>query len=298
MTQIRKIQSKGWSNCYHLANRQVDLIVTSDVGPRILRFGFAGEHNELKEFPEQAGLTGGDTWRIYGGHRLWCAPEVPARTYQPDNFPVEVEVLGGTLRLTPPVEAAAGIQKQMEITLEGSRVRVLHRLTNAGLWTEELGAWALTVMDGGGTCILPLPPRAAHDENLLPTNTLTMWAYTDLSDPRWTLGRRFLLLRQDATHPEEQKIGLLAPDGWIAYANRGHLLIKRVPFQAGAAYPDMGSSLETYANGSMLEIETLSPLTRLEPGASVEHLETWSLHKDIPAIRGDADVEKYVLNLV
>lgn len=298
---IRKIQYKGWPNCYQLANRQVELIVTSDIGPRIVRFGFAGEQNELKEFPEQAGLTGGDAWRIYGGHRLWHAPEVSPRTIQPDNQPLEVELLAeGGIRLSQRVEALTGICKQMEICLdeEENRAYVLHRLTNAGLWAVELAPWALTVMEVGGVGILPLPPRGTHDENLLPSNTLTLWAYTDLSDPRWTWGQRFVLLRQDAARPTPQKIGLLAPDGWMAYANRGHVLIKRAPFQPGAAYPDLGCSLEAYTDGGMLELETLGPLARLEPGASLEHTETWSLHRDIPAIQGDADVSRHILPLI
>ncbi len=300
MSEIRKIAYQGWPNCYRLANRQVELIASSDVGPRILRFGFVGERNELKEYPEQAGLSGGSEWRIYGGHRLWHAPEQAGRTAQPDNDPLEVEVLGETLRLTQSIEPATGIRKQLEITLEGDapRARVAHRLTNTTLWAVELSVWALTVMEVGGTCILPLPPRGTHDEYLAPTSRLALWAYTDLSDPRWRLGRRFLLLRQDPQRAEAQKIGLSAPDGWIAYANRGHLMVKRAAFQPGAAYPDLGCSLEAYTDAGMLEMETLGPLVRLEPGASAEHVEVWSLHKDIPDIQGDADVEEHVLNLI
>ena len=46
---MEKIAYRGWPNCYRLANGIVDLIVTGDVGPRIIRFGFAGDVNELKE---------------------------------------------------------------------------------------------------------------------------------------------------------------------------------------------------------------------------------------------------------
>ena len=255
----------------------------------------------MKEFHAQAGLSRGDEWRIYGGHRFWHAPEVSPRTTQPDNDPLEVELLSeDSIRLTQALEARTGIQKQIEIYLhpEQNYVRVAHRLTNRGLWEVELAPWALTVMDCGGTCILPLPPRGTHPEFLLPSNTLTLWAYTDLSDPRWSFGKRYLFLRQDAAARAPQKIGLLAPDGWMAHVNRGHALIKRAQFQPGAVYPDMGCSLETYTDAGMLELETLGPLTRLAPGASVEHVEAWTLHKDIPAIQGDADVEAHILPLI
>jgi hypothetical protein len=39
----------------------------------------------------------------------------------------------------------------------------------------------------------------------------------------------------------------------------------------------MGCNTETYTDSDILEIESLGPLTRLEPGASVEHRESWLL---------------------
>ena len=34
-----------------------------------------------------------------------------------------------------------------------------------------------------------------------------------------------------------------------------------------------------FTNQNMLEIETLGPLRLVEPGATVEHIEKWSLHR-------------------
>ena len=85
---MEKVEYKGWSNCVRLSNDLVDLIATTDVGPRIIRFGFVGGENEFKEYEDMMGQTGGDEWRTYGGHRLWHAPEVQPRTYFPDNAPI------------------------------------------------------------------------------------------------------------------------------------------------------------------------------------------------------------------
>jgi len=30
----------GWSNCIYISNGEIDLICTTDVGPRIMRYGF------------------------------------------------------------------------------------------------------------------------------------------------------------------------------------------------------------------------------------------------------------------
>ncbi len=73
---VLKSAYKGWQNCYRMTNGQIELIATTDVGPRIIRFAFVGEDNIFGENPDQVGKTGGEEWRIYGGHRLWHAQTV------------------------------------------------------------------------------------------------------------------------------------------------------------------------------------------------------------------------------
>ncbi len=155
--QIEKVQYRGWPNCYRLANDRVDLILTTDVGPRVIRFGFQGQANEFKEFENEVGKVGGDEWRSFGGHRLWHAPEAIPRSYAPDNSPLQVSVLDGGVHVIQPVEALTGIQKEMEVYLDeqSSHVSVVHRLRNSGLWGVELAVWCLSVMDTGGTAIIP-----------------------------------------------------------------------------------------------------------------------------------------------
>lgn len=298
--QIEKVRYGGWSNCYRLANDRVDLVLTADVGPRIIRFGFIGQANEFKEFENEMGKTGGDEWRSYGGHRLWHAPEAIPRSYAPDNSPVQVNLLRGGVHVIQPVEALTGILKEMEIYLEeqSAHVSVIHRLCNRGLWGVELAAWCLTVMDIGGTALFPLPPRGPHPENLLPTSSLAVWAYTDLSDPRLILGRQYVLLKQDPNNSVPQKIGASVPDGWVAYSRNGHLFIKQFLYEQDAIYPDMGCSFESWTNHEFIELETLSPLTWLEPGDQIEYQEDWYLFDNVPELEKEEDVVASVLPLI
>jgi len=292
---IQKVEYGGWPNGYRWSNGLVDLVLTTDVGPRIIRFGFVGQANEFKEYPEMLGQVGGDEWRIYGGHRLWHAPEAMPRTYCPDNGPVDIQVHPTFVRLVQPVEAATGIQKEMDILLTADRphVRVVHRLRNTLLWPVELAPWALSVMAPGGVAILPLPPRGRHEEHLLPTGALVLWAYTDLSDPRWAWSHRYLWLRQDPTRPTPQKIGVMAPaENWLAYWRDGHLFVKTFSPVSGGRYPDLGACAEVFSNAEMLELETLGPLTVLPPGATVEHIEDWWLFQDVPFPEGDEEVAR------
>ena len=179
---------------------RLKIIVTSDVGPRIIRFGFVGRENMFKEFPDQLGKTKSDQWLIFGGHRLWHAPEA-ARTYYPDFEPVLVQEIEDGLIVTQKPEPTTGIQKQMEIRITPDRpeVQIKHILINHNVWSVETAPWCLSVMDVGGTAILPLPPRGTHPKDMLPTSILSIWPFTDMSDPRWFWGFRYLLLKQDTT---------------------------------------------------------------------------------------------------
>ncbi len=294
---VERVAYGGWADCLRLANDQVELIVPTVIGPRVIRFGFRGAANEFAEFPEDLGRTGGDRWRIYGGHRLWHAPEQWPRTYAPDNDPIEYHLSPEGVRLLQPVEVSTGIQKELEIRLapSGAQVHVTHRLHNLALWTIELAPWALTAMAPGGVAVVPLPPRGTHPQDLQPTGVLSLWPYTDLADPRWTWGTRYVLLRQDPARPSAQKVGVLAPHGWAAYARSGHLFVKTFTHVPGARYPDLGCCVEVFCNHAMLELETLGPLVSLDPGDHASHQERWFLFGDVPPPRTDADVEAVIL---
>ena len=286
----------GWKNTCHLSNGHIELIITLDVGPRIIHCGLVGGENQFAQYPAQLGATGGTEWRIYGGHRLWHAPEQRGRTYSPDNAPVEYSLLDDGIELRQATDQA-GIRKALEIRLpEGSaRARLTHRLTNEGQWTAPFAAWALSVMRAGGTAIIPLPARGSHEHNLLPKSSLVLWAYTNMSDPRWTWGREYILLRQ-TSDGVPQKIGAnLEGQAWLAYINAGVMFVKTAHYQAHAPYPDMGSSLEVFTDHAMLELETLSPLYQVAPHASIEHVEDWALFDEVASPRQDAEVSTQVL---
>lgn len=300
MTTFDEVPYGGWSRCYQVSNGQIDLVITGEIGPRIIRFGFVDQPNEFCEVKESLGKTGGDTWYNYGGHRLWHAPEVHPRTYQPDNTPIDVQEREGTVYVNQPTEAATGITKSLEITMSESEnyVKVVHHLKNDGLWPVELAPWALSVMGTGGKGILPLPPRGTHPEDLLPSSTLTIWPYTHMNDPRWTWGQQYILLQQETGDVTSQKIGASDANGWLGYARDNHLFLKLIDSDPRGTYPDMGSMVEMYTCDFMLELETLGQLVTLEPGQTATHIENWFLFDGVPLPQTDADVDAHILPLV
>jgi hypothetical protein len=284
--QIEQIEYGAYGAAWRVANGDAELILTSGAGPRIIRYGFIGGQNFFREWPDGKGLTfetSRGPWHIMGGHRLWVAPEIPESTYSPDPDPVTVRALPDGVHATGAADQATRIRKEMIVTMDpaGAGVRVLHRITNEGPWPIEAAIWVLSVMAQRGVGVTGFPPRGTHPEVLPPSNPLIMWAFTDFTDPRLTLTHKYLVLRQDPENPAPQKLGHFNRDTWGAYLLNGEAFLKRTEGLPGRRYPDMGASFEIFTNHEFLELETLGPLSVIDPGASVEHIENWSLHRNV-----------------
>lgn len=302
MINIEKINYRGWANSWRVSNGEVELVVTGDVGPRVMRYGFAGGQNFFKEFAGQMGKTGEADWQARGGHRVWIAPEDAVKSYAPDNAAVEIKVHGGEIVCTGPVEALTGMEKKITVRMapSGTGVELIHEVRNAGAKPYDLATWVLTMLAQGGAGIHGFPPRGMHPEMLEPTNPLVMWAFTHLDDGRWRLSRKYLVLRQDPNNANPQKLGTYNRHTWGAYLLNGELFVKRYEAVAGpAAYPDFGCTFEMFTNGDILELETLGPLTTLAPGESVSHTERWTAHRDVELRTWtDEELDAVVLPLV
>lgn len=293
-----KTSYRGWNHCLRLANDHVELVITLDVGPRIISYALKGAKNVFKNYDEMMGVTSGTEWMIFGGHRLWHAPEDPARTYVPDFEKVDYDWSNGVLTLSPPEEKGTGIRKEIAITLDphSSQVLVCHRLFNHSPWDVELAPWCLSVMDKGARAIVPQEAFGAHPEHLLPARPLVLWPFTEMSDSRWTWGKRYVQLQQKSSGGP-QKAGVFNSLGWAACAVNESLFVVKYDVHPGKPHTDCGCNTELFTNQDMLEVETLGPLTRIAPGGVAEHSENWGL---FPQTVGpnEADIDADVLPCV
>jgi hypothetical protein len=279
----------GWNKNLKLSNDSVELIVTLEVGPRIISFRPLDGKNVLKVVAEQSGKSNEPDWKIRGGHRLWTAPEDYDRiidgrslTYVLDNSPVEHRIEGELRgRVSHMMTHPEKIFREMIVTLEtsGPRVTVEHHVTNCGDAQLEFAPWALSVMAENGYAIIPRPPLGSHPDDFLPNQLIVVWPFTDLSDPRLQLGQRVTRLKQGAGKP--LKIGLRHAEKWVGYVLGDQLFLKTIPLIEGATYPDQGANFETFTNHEILELESLGPIKKVLPGETVSHLESWAVFSGV-----------------
>lgn len=284
----------GTQRCTKLSNGTVDVVVTRDVGPRVISYGFTGSSNAFAEMPQPTGTPiNVDKFSIWGGHRLWHAPEQEGRTYIPDNVPpLFVELAPGHVRLTAPPEALTHLQKEIEVKLDpsGSRVTLVHRLKNVGPWAIEAAPWSISILRGGGTALIPNEPVLAHGpQAFLPARQIVLWPYTNLADKRFAFGPLFTRISTNSAEKAAQKFGVGNRQGWVGYLRDDNVFVKRMTFEPGAVYPDLGCNSEVYTSGDFIEIESVAPLRSIAPGQAAAHLEAWYLFAKVGATNEQQD---------
>lgn len=246
-----------------------------------------GKPNLLADLGDFSIPTPYGDFYLRGGHRLWHAPEAMPRTYIPDAGDLKITDQPEGVILEAQTEAGTEIRKRIEIRLAPDKpsVTLTHTLINAGLWPVELAPWAITQLRLGGIVILPMPVGNVDEAGLLPNRQISLWPYARINDPRLQLGDDFILFKADAVLPPF-KLGYFNPHGWLAYWLDGVLFRKTFGAQA-VSYPDNNSNAEMYCNNQFVELESLAPLVRLNPGDSAKHVETWDIMQGLDFLPKD-----------
>ncbi len=305
---IQEIPYAGWKRNLRLQGRTTELVITLDVGPRVIRYAFQDGQNVFVEMPAQLGGSGEKSWMIRGGHRFWTAPEAD-HSYDLDNGPVDYKKLGDNAVEVVQPASSFGFQKTLRVELlEDETVRLTHLLTNVGATLLDLSPWTLTVMAPGGTALIPQPRLDLHPSefpegrqtepvDFLPNRELVLWPFTDLTDGRFAFSENFLRVSWQAGRPAT-KIGLKLPTGWVAYQNKGDAVFaKHFSYDPALPYPDRGSNFELFTNIDIFELESLAPALPLQPGATVGHVEHWALRKSTADLRAEGAANDFFAQL-
>jgi len=284
MISVKETTYGNFGKCLAISNDTMEIYVTIDIGPRIIKCNLLGKQNlmfediERKKNNDVSSVFGeGKLWQIYGGHRMWLSPEKFPETYYPDCEKVVYSVHAKGASFTAAIQAVTGLQFSMDISMDETKpeLTVTHYVKNTNAAPVKGAIWCLSVMTTGGAVIVPQP---TEDTGLLPNRVLAVWPYTDMTDPRVFWGKRYIALRQDPTVENAIKFGINNTAGKIAYVNHGQALVKSYAVNhPNGEYPDFGCSCEVYACDVFTEAESLSELKTFGKGESISHTEVWTL---------------------
>ncbi|KAN0045435.1 hypothetical protein ACTA71_005813 [Dictyostelium dimigraforme] len=339
---IEKIEFQGFKNCFKITWNHFKLIVTQDVGPRVLSlsynenqsiFGMKSHNLSTLSTPSSIGSEGNhsiinDQWNLFGGHRLWHAPECAGRTYYPDNQPIQIEIVndGTMVIMRQAIEHTTGIKKTITLEIKGgvgrlSYIEVNHYLENKGIWPIQCAPWAISVMTKDTKAIIPLSNDSIN--GLLPKTSISLWNYTKLQDSRITIGNKYIMVQQQDKTLENigsNKIGSRVNSGWSASITNSTLFVKVIDTDTKDLHVDLGANVEVYTDNDILELETVGKLLTLEPTPPLSPpidvssplriktttpfvqllTEKWYLFQinDTPTPQNDNDIDKNILPII
>ena len=267
---------KHFGVCLFAENGDVKIGIPLNFGLRICYLSYKGSENLFFEQPkDMTDITTPEGWRIYGGHRLWLAPESSV-IYYPDNDPITYELKDDKIILSQETDKWLNVNKVFEITLGSKTVKIKHKVINLNDKPIKYSLWPITSLDAGGVETIPLP---TIKDDFKSSYRLTTWYHSDLSDERIEFNKKYIKL-QHKPLSKCLKIGIGHPGANVTYVNKGVVFEKSYKIFDKKNYADGNVSFETYLCEHMVEVETLSPLYTIKPNKTAVHTERWILSKN------------------
>lgn len=272
--EIRKTQQ--WGNVLWLQNAGIEIGVALDFGIRIVHLSCEGMENLYYVQPNDLSDNfTKDDWRVYGGHRLWMAPE-SEDSYCPDNAPVEYVLEDNGVLITQQPDPVLQIRKRIRITfLDDGGVQLDHSIENLSEEIVTGASWGVNTLDGGGTARICFTGERGYN----PKRVVSLWGLTDLHDPRVKFQKDSVTATHMADITDYFKIGLYVTPGKAVLTNKGQELTITFVAEPMAAYMDGGCNFELYMCSRFMELETLGVKTEMAPGEAATHTEVWHLKK-------------------
>lgn len=311
MIKIEEINNyKDFGKVLLISNGIIESVITLDVGPRIVKFGFTDGQNILQANRNSYGsliaddeeyqkyFGEGKFWELLGGHRIWTSPESYPETLYPDLDAVEYQTIDNGAIFTPDAETENGLQKQMIVTMsnDGANMNVGMRIINISDEEKTYAVWGITVCENGGKLIIPMN---TNDTGRTPNRTAAFWPYTNMGDDRFIFGKKYVSILPNS-QSDAMKIGFNLNNSKTYYKLGEDVFIKSYPVNTNStSYPDNGCTFETYSNSLYIEVESLGELKTVKPTEALELTETWSLKKSdfVFDSYDDSSIDEFVKSL-
>ena len=273
-TEVRS--DSRWGKILWVCHGSFELGIALDFGIRIVHAACSGMDNLLYRQPDDLsdGYFEPNGWRLYGGHRMWSAPEGPLST-TPDNTPIHWKIQPDSILLWEDPNPITGFQKSLRLSfLADGNLRLFHEFKNISSRPVTCASWGITSLAPGGCAKIDFfyDPSPSYQ----PRRSVSLWGSTRLQDPRLRF-EEAALYATFSPISDFCKVGIYSHRGIAVYENLNQRLTLSFPTSAIENLPDGGSNFEIFLCPHFMELETLGQLTQLMPGETASHWEKWKL---------------------
>lgn len=290
----------GWK-ALTLSNGLVTVTAVPTVGGRILEYKL-GSQALLWQNPKEAGklyeaprTKEQRAWHNFGGYKVWPAPQSEwggppdplGSSLDGGRWDGHILISSGdsaVIEMTSPEDpAVTGLQITRRVTLFVGTTHVQIRETFKNVSKREItwSIWSVTQVPGDlrgdgkpssqAKVYLPLNPKSKQAGGY--------YAFPDYRADEWKKIAQDKIL-ETTYQGKPGKIGADSDGGWVASVDdlHGVTFAQTFAYNPEGTYPDSGSTVEVWTNPGDLpymEVEVLSPLTKLQPGESFSAERNW-----------------------
>jgi hypothetical protein len=267
--EIKKIKFENFSDCYECSIGSNKLVICADIGPRILYLSTGASGNIL--FEDKKNSHTNSEWRLYGGSRLWIAPETGS-SYAPDNSPCKTQLDRDRITVTQ-TKAGADLVKSMLITEKNGNFSIAYSAQNTGAFPVFCALWSITCALPKGTVFFPWGNNSKEWQ----TKKIVYWQKwleysTNVESSQFVPGKDLFLINPSG---ETGKVGTSGYGGFIGITADTYTFIKKSKRIESGVYSDDDCAIQCYTCSDFVELETLGPLQSIMPGLSTTHEEEW-----------------------
>ena len=268
---------KHFGDCICISNGNIDLRVPICFGIRIIYCALKGRDNIFYEQPKDADyLCAKSGWRLYGGHRIWLAPESDD-TYYPDNNEIDFTIKKDTLRIDQQIDKFQNIKKSIEISfspVDPDQVILRSIVKNMSNEDMTFGIWTISAMDSYAKLSIPF---IGSNGGFSSNRNISLWGGTSLCDKRLEFNRNSINVNHEP-NDDYFKIGLWCNKGEAKCISNNQVFEKHFDIFQDNKYPDNNVNMEVFQCSHMMEFELLGPLVKLKSGEEAEFSEIWSVY--------------------
>lgn len=261
-----------------LSDGKTEVGVALDFGIRVIHLSCVEQENLFYQQPLDCsdGFFKPTGWRLYGGHRMWLAPQ-NQQVYHGDNTPIHHTLLESGVVVTQDLDPLSGLEKELTILFaDDGHIRLNHRVYNRTDHIITGASWSINTFDQGGKAIVHF--KGTDRSDLTPRRIVSLWGNTNLGDPR-------LLFTEDSltvTHTPLDaffKLGLYSKTGTAIFENKNQRLTLSFGVPPLESLCDGGCNFELYMCSKFIELEPLGEIVSIAPGQYATHWEEWFLER-------------------
>ena len=243
-----------------LTNGVAEAFVSGKPYPRVVAFRRKGSDSPFRR----------STRDQFYGIRTWFLEPVQLKTAPlPAMQPAEVRrVDDHTAVMSAAPEPQTGLQVTMECRLDRKDpvLEIRHGLKNTATEDRRFAAWSIMAFPHAGVGCVPWATEPTTVRSAL------VFPKVDPTEPSLAIDAAGMAV--DYRVPIKGghvKVGTNSDTGWAAYLWDNQAILSRVPWVAGAEYPEGGGTVTLFSTGRTMEagfceLEHVGPLTEVESG--------------------------------